>query len=91
MLSLGPEGAIAARGPDAIHVRNPRVEAKSAVGSGDSMLAGLTFGFTHGFAFEDAVAYGVAAGTANTLHAGAGQFTLADFARVRAQVTITPV
>lgn len=91
VLSLGPEGAIAAHGQDAIHVRNPHVDAKSAVGSGDSMLAGLTYGFTHGYAFEDAVAYGVAAGTANTLHVGAGQFTLEDFERVRAQVTIAPV
>ncbi len=88
VISLGPEGAVAARGDEALHVRNPRVEAKSAVGSGDCTLAGLAYGFTHGFAFEDALKHGIAAGTANTLTIGAGTFTLGDFERVRALVTV---
>jgi fructose-1-phosphate kinase PfkB-like protein len=37
----------------------------------------------------DALRYGVAAGTANALSLGAGVFTLEDFERVRAQVTVT--
>ena len=41
VLSLGKEGAIAVQGETAVHVQNPIVEAKSAVGSGDSLLAGL--------------------------------------------------
>jgi tagatose 6-phosphate kinase len=89
VISLGPDGAVAARGDDALHVQNPRVEAKSAVGSGDCTLAGLAYGFTHGFAFEDALKHGIAAGTANTLTIGAGTFTTDDFERVRAQVTVT--
>lgn len=89
VISLGPEGAVAARGDEILHVKNPKVEAKSAVGSGDCMLAGLAYGFAHGFAFEDALRHGIAAGTANTLTIGAGTFTLDDFERVRALVTIT--
>jgi tagatose 6-phosphate kinase len=89
VISLGPEGAVAARRDDTLHVRNPKVDAKSAVGSGDCTLAGLAYGFTHGFAFEDALKHGIAAGTANTLTIGAGTFTMDDFERVRAQVTVT--
>jgi tagatose 6-phosphate kinase len=88
VISLGPEGAVAAQGDDALVVQNPKVAAKSAVGSGDCTLAGLAYGFTHGFALEDALRYGIAAGTANTLTIGAGTFTLDDFERVRAQVVV---
>jgi len=88
VLSLGAHGAIAAHNTRALHVQNPIVDAQSAVGSGDCMLAGLAYGFTHGFTFEDALKYGVAAGTANTLMVGAGYFTLQDFEDVRTKITL---
>ena len=89
LLSMGGNGAIAAQGQDVFIVKSPRVEAKSAVGSGDCMLAGLTYGILRGFSFEEAIACGVAAGTANTLTIGAGQFKLEDFERLRGRVLIT--
>jgi fructose-1-phosphate kinase PfkB-like protein len=52
------------------------------------MLAGITYGLTHSLSFEDAVKYGIAAGTANALMLGAGVFTLDDFERVLAHITI---
>lgn len=82
VLSLGKEGAIAAQGQEVLYVQNPPVEAQSAVGSGDCMLAGLAYGFTRGYSLVEAVKYGVAAGTANTLVIGAGQFTMHDFNEV---------
>jgi tagatose 6-phosphate kinase len=88
LLSLGASGAIVAKGQETFSVRNPIVEAKSAVGSGDCMLAGLTYGVLHGFSFEESIVCGVAAGTANTLTIGAGQFKMQDFERVRGQVHI---
>ena len=39
----------------------------------------------------EAVKHGVAAGTANTLVIGAGQFKMADFADVLSQVTVDGV
>jgi len=84
VLSLGKEGAIAAQGREVIHVQNPAVEAQSAVGSGDCLLAGLAYGFTRGYPLAAAVTYGVAAGTANTLVIGAGRFTMRDFHHVYA-------
>jgi tagatose 6-phosphate kinase len=90
LLSLGANGAIAAKKAEEIFiVKNPSVEAKSAVGSGDCMLAGLTHGFLQGLSFEEAIRCGVAAGTANTLTIGAGQFNIEDFERLRSQVHIS--
>jgi fructose-1-phosphate kinase PfkB-like protein len=71
------------------HVRPPQLTIKSAVGSGDTTVAGITYGLTHGFAFEEAIKYGVAAGTANALTVGAGVFTVDDFQRVLAEVSVT--
>jgi len=79
ILSLGKDGALAAQNGKVVQIRNPRVDAKSAVGSGDSMLAGLVHGFAQGFDLQEAVRYGVAAGTANTLTIGAGIFQKQDF------------
>jgi tagatose 6-phosphate kinase len=86
LLSLGAGGVIAANAEKVFRVKSPSVEAKSAVGSGDCMLAGFAYGFLHGFSFEEAVIYGVAAGTANTLMMGAGQFKIEDFERLRSQI-----
>jgi 1-phosphofructokinase family hexose kinase len=89
LLSLGTNGAIAAKADEIFIVKNPNVEAKSAVGSGDCMLAGLAHAFLQGFSFEEAVRCGVAAGTANTLTIGAGQFKKEDFERLRGQVYVS--
>jgi 1-phosphofructokinase family hexose kinase len=89
LLSLGAEGAVAAQAEEIFLVKNPSIEAKSAVGSGDCMLAGLTHGFLNGLSFEESVRCGVAAGTANTLTIGAGQFNIEDFERLRGQVRIS--
>lgn len=91
VLSLGKDGALAAQGPVVIHVQNPPVQAQSAVGSGDSMLAGLAYGFGQGCQLAEAVKYGVAAGTANTLVLGAGQFTRRDFEAIYAETTVQPL
>ncbi|MBN2115504.1 MAG: 1-phosphofructokinase family hexose kinase [Anaerolineales bacterium] len=88
LLSMGVRGAIAARGQEVFVIKSPTVEAKSAVGSGDCMLAGLTYGFLQGLSFQQALIYAVAAGTANTLMIGAGQFKIDDFERLRGQVRI---
>ena len=88
LLSLGARGAIAARPGETFVIQNPNVDAKSAVGSGDCMLAGLTYGILRGLSFEEAITCGVAAGTANALTLGAGRFKIEDFEKLRDQVQI---
>jgi tagatose 6-phosphate kinase len=91
VVSLGAEGAVAADGTTVLHARPPQVDAQSAVGSGDCLLAGLGYGLTRSWSLEQALITGVAAGAANTLRVGAGNFTLEDFERVRSQVTVESV
>lgn len=89
LLSLGAKGAIAARAGESCIVKSPNVEAKSAVGSGDCMLAGLVYGFLQGLSFQEAIICGVAAGTANTLTIGAGKLKLEDFEQLRTQIRVS--
>lgn len=88
VLSQGKNGALAAQGGEVVRVRNPQVAAKSAVGSGDCMLAGLMVGFAQGFGLIEAVKYGVTAGTANTLMIGAGKFSMDDFNVIFSKVAV---
>jgi len=81
-LSLGAQGAIAARPDETWHARPPQMQVASAVGSGDVLLAGLVQALTRGLALPEALRRGVAAGSANALQVGAGQFTRADFERL---------
>lgn len=90
LLSLGAEGAAAADTNGVFRVVIPKVEAISAVGSGDCTMAGIVHGFLQGSTFEESVVCGVAAGTANTLMIGASQFKLEDFNNLRHQVTLIP-
>jgi fructose-1-phosphate kinase PfkB-like protein len=86
LLSLGANGAVAAAGGEVFKVESPRVDAKIAVGSGDCMLAGVTYGVLQGLSFEQSIICGVAAGAANTLTIGAGRFQRADFEEFRKQL-----
>jgi 6-phosphofructokinase 2 len=62
VVSLAGEGALAVTDGGSVRVDAPVVEAKSNVGAGDSMVAGLTRKLSGGFQVEEAVRYGVAAG-----------------------------
>ncbi len=88
VLSLGERGALISDGQRVLQAQPPKVKALSAVGSGDSMLAGLVAGFSQGLSFEEAIKSGVAAGTANTLTLGAGQFSVGDFEEIRKQISL---
>jgi 6-phosphofructokinase 2 len=70
VISMGAAGALLVTADIAITVTPPVVERKSTVGAGDSMVAGIVFYLARGYTIEDAVRYGVACGTAATLHAG---------------------
>jgi tagatose 6-phosphate kinase len=91
VLSFGSEGAIAADANRVLVARPPAVEFKSAVGSGDCMLAGLAFGLTHQLSLSESLRTAVAAGTANTLSVGAGQFKMDDYEKILNEVDVRPL
>ena len=56
----------------------PDVKTMSTVGAGDSMVAGMVWSLAIGKQFPEAVRYGVACGTAATMHPGTSLFENGD-------------
>ena len=81
-LSLGGEGALFASTDGAFHVRAPEVEARSAVGAGDSFVATLVLRLADGTPLEDAARYAVAAGAAALLSEGTEMCRAEDVERL---------
>ena len=70
VLSLGAEGALLVTAQDCERFVAVPVEARSTVGAGDSMLAGIVLGLTRGLQLREAVRFGLAAGAAALLGSG---------------------
>ncbi len=88
VITLGVAGALLATKDGRWHAQGPRVSVVSTVGSGDSFLGGLVNGLDRGSAWPEALCDAVAAGTANALSAGGGQFALQEFSSLREQIQI---
>lgn len=70
VVSLGARGALLASRDGVERLPPIPVLAKSAVGAGDSMLAGILVGLARGLSLREAARFGIAAGTAALLAAG---------------------
>jgi 1-phosphofructokinase family hexose kinase len=66
----------------------PRLEALSAVGSGDTLLAGFIAARVEGRSTEDSLRNAVAAGAVSTLEVGAGRFEPRELGRIAAEVRV---
>jgi 1-phosphofructokinase family hexose kinase len=66
ILSLGSRGAVGAMKDQLIEVTPPRIDAVCPIGSGDALAAAFTWAMDAGHTFEEALRWGVAAGTAST-------------------------
>ena len=69
-VSMGAAGAILATETSVFRHPGLKVKAESAVGAGDSFLAALVTALARQMALNDALAFGVAAGTASILRRG---------------------
>lgn len=72
VISLGSQGAVALYEGEAVHAIPPEVKAVSTIGSGDSMVAGITHVINRGGTLEDALRWGTAAGAATAMTDGTG-------------------
>ena len=70
------------------HAQAPRLEAVSAVGAGDVLLAGFLGARTEGRPLDEALRFAVAAGAASTLEVGAGRFDAREMGRMAANVRV---
>jgi 1-phosphofructokinase family hexose kinase len=88
VITLGSMGALLATKEGRWQAQGPRVNVVSTVGSGDAFLGGLVCARDASQSWPEALRYAIAAGTANTLSAGGGQFTLQEFEEIRKQVQV---
>lgn len=89
VITRGADGALYFDGVSALLATPPRIKAASAVGSGDSFLAGLLVALERGDAAADALRLAVGAGAANAMSVGGARFTVADALRLAAETRIT--
>ena len=72
VVSMGENGAMLITKDEDHHIIPPKVERKSTVGAGDSMVAGLVLALSQKKSFKDVLKYAVACGTAATMNPGTG-------------------
>ena len=96
--AAGPQAVVVSLGPDGLYADTPgggwqavppAVAAGNATGAGDAAAAGLAQGLALGQPWEERLRHAVALGTAAALAPVAGEFSPADYATVRAGVTVT--
>ena len=85
-VTLGHRGAVLASEEGPLFLPAPEIEAKSAVGAGDSFVAAMVYALTSGSEARDAFCLGMAAGSAAVLSPGTGLAHPADIERLRAQI-----
>ncbi len=86
VLSLGAGGAVLVSAEETERFPALPVLAKSTVGAGDSMLAGIVLGLTRGLQVREAVRFGMAAGAAALLGRGTQLCRREDVERLYAQM-----
>ena len=89
-ISLGAKGLVwrGAANKDALVAIPPKLEAASAVGSGDATIAGFAFAASRNLEPPDALRLAVACGAANVLADLPGRVRFSDVERLRTQVQI---
>ncbi len=88
VISMGAEGAICARDDRVWHAIPPRVQRRSTVGSGDSMVAGLAVSIARGQDIVEGLRLGTAAGAATAMVPGTALGRNEDIATILPQVRI---
>lgn len=91
VITLGRCGAVAVDASGAWYAEPPEVEFRSAVGSGDSFVAGLVTVLRESRPTADAVRYATAAGAANVTVYGAGCIEKHVVENIAPRVTVTPI
>lgn len=86
-VSLGAQGAVAASDEGIGWACPPTIEIISSIGSGDSLLAGLSSGLLRGQSLQHALCLGVTCGAADALTIGGGLIDLADVERLLSATT----
>jgi 6-phosphofructokinase 2 len=87
VVSLGAAGALLATADGTERFAALPVQARSTIGAGDSMLAGIVLGLSRGLPLHEAVRYGMAAGTAALFGSGTELCRRTDVERLYSQMS----
>lgn len=90
IVSMGALGAVLATADRIWIGEAPKVEAKSTIGSGDSLLAGFLWALEEGHSHAEALRWGVACGAATATTSGAEIARLPVILKLLPQVTVRP-
>lgn len=88
VVSLGAAGALLVSKEGSEHLRAPTVPAKSKIGAGDSMVAGIVWSLAKGESVREAVRFGVAAGAAAVMTPGTELCRREDTERLYQQIIV---
>jgi 6-phosphofructokinase 2 len=78
VVSLGADGAILVSKDETHLVKAPKVEKKSTVGAGDSMVGGMVWALSQNKSLKEVIQLGVCCGTAATMNEGTQLFNRED-------------
>ena len=78
LVSIGAGGAFLCSEDGVVRFRAPSVQVRSAVGAGDSLVAGIAVGLRRGDSLTDAVVLGIACGSATVMSHGTELCSVAD-------------
>lgn len=91
VISMGAEGVVCAEGDRVWRAIPPKVQRRSTVGSGDSLVAGLAVALARGEPIEDGLRLGTAAGAATAMTPGTALGTAEEIRSLLPQVRIEAV
>ncbi|RXK60958.1 1-phosphofructokinase family hexose kinase [Lacibacter luteus] len=81
-VSMGPDGAWLVSQEERYFAAAPKVEKRSTVGAGDSMVAGMTYMLQQQRSLKEVISFGVSCGSAATMNEGTQLFKKADAERL---------
>ena len=88
VVSMGARGVVGISREGNFHVIPPKINVRSSIGAGDSFVAGIIFALSENTPFEDALALGVACGTASALNPGSDLCKMNDIDMIKKEVRI---
>lgn len=86
VVSLGADGAILVTKDETHLVKAPKVEKKSTVGAGDSMVGGMVWALSQNKTLKEVIQIGVCCGTAATMNEGTQLFKAEDVMRLLKEI-----
>jgi 6-phosphofructokinase 2 len=78
VVSLGADGAILVSKDETHFIKAPKVDKKSTVGAGDSMVGGMVWALSQNKTLKEVIQMGVCCGTAATMNEGTQLFKVED-------------